>query len=98
MYVESHGIGSSSFYLLVLFSMAETFEYPPAFVHHHPLDYKRAGVHPLLFWLHHHFFLTQLKVVLKAVLCKEYTPFLLDGIESEVVSVSLQIIDPITQQ
>ena len=78
--------------------MAETYEYPPAFVRRRPLDYERAGVHLLLFRLHHHFFLTRLKVVLKAVLCKEYTPFLLDGIESEVVSVSLLIIDPITER
>lgn len=92
MFAESHEITSSSlslFPVLVHSSMAETFEYPPVFVQHGPLDYECAGVKPILFRLHHHFFLTQLKIVLKAVLLLEYTPFLLKGLESEVVSITI---------
>jgi len=77
------------FHLLLVPSMAETFEYPPAFVQRRPLDYERAGVRPLLLRLHHYFFLTRLKMVLKTVLSMEYTPFLLAGVQSELVSASI---------
>jgi hypothetical protein len=47
--------------------MAETLEYPPAFVEYRPLQYKRHGNFPSGLRLCHHFLLTRFKIALKAV-------------------------------
>ena len=86
-------IHQNSFHLLLPPFMAETFEYPPAFVPRRPLKYEHAGVLPITLRLSHHFFLTRLKMVVKVVYgSREATAYLFAGVRSELVSFSPFII------
>jgi hypothetical protein len=44
--------------------MAETFEYPPAFVSHRPTNLNQTSPLASMLKLRHHFFLTRLKLAL----------------------------------
>jgi hypothetical protein len=66
-------------------SMAYTFEYPPSFASHCPLDIARSGVLPATYQLCHHFFLTRLKVIVKEVFTRPRAQYLMDGMFQELV-------------
>jgi len=72
--------------VLSVSSMAYTFEYPPAFVSHRPLNVGRSGILPATHQLYHHFFLSRLKFVLKELLTLPKTEYLLMGMQQELVS------------
>lgn len=69
--------------------MAYTFEYPPSFASHCPLDIERSGVLPATYQLRHHFFLTRLKLVVKEVFTRPRAQYLLDGMQQELVQYTL---------
>jgi len=78
--------------------MAYSFEYPPSFASHHPLDAGRSGVLPATYQLTHHFFLTRLKLVVKQVFTRPRSQYLLDGMEQEIVLYPLAFIFLISYQ
>ena len=78
--------------------MAYTFEYPPAFVSQSPLNIERSGLHSATYQLCHHFFLTRLKLVMKEVLTRPQTQYMMDGMQQELVKYTLTFIFLISHQ